>query len=592
MPLALLLAALALPPPGQLTDMSRVSADTSGAPQAGVGHAGAHRSQAPDSSDLRKEARDAQRRFEHRRSRWASVTLSGSGGECDEIVGRMCMRFGDSGWRPKPEPERVVEERDRLLGVLDSVLAGIPGDPWVRGQLLWYLVEAERVQDAADVAGACPAAVGWWCPAFRGFVLHVEGRFPEAEAAFDTVLATLPDEDRERWTDIEDLLDREARGWLNDADDRGDAPDALVERFWTLSDPFLMVDGNERRTEHYARWVLAHLREDARNGYGVSWGDDLRELLVRYGWEIGWERTRPHVGRMEYSTIGHQHPDAVQFTPPGEVLPEPARVAPGEWTPEGRRPKTTYAPSYAPAVDTLSAVVARFPREAGVRIVVGMDPAWGDTLDGPREEGVYLGRLDDTPDRRPAVRRDAPGTWDVLVPSGEWMVSAEIIHAEAERAARARFGTHAELPLPGVPTLSDLLLLERVGPLPASLDAALDAAAPLRSTAPTARIRAVWEVGGLSSEPQTLAYSVELERLDGSFFRRAAQALRIVGADDEQLLSWTEASSGDERVFRAIDIDVPELDEGEYRLALTLRLEGRSDMRITQTFRVEDPEPR
>lgn len=552
----------------------------------------------PDSSDLRKEARDAQNRFERRRSRLAHQTWGGSWGDCDEQVGRFCMRFTEGSWEPKPEVPEVVEERDRLIDTLVRVSTAIPGDPWVRGQLIWYLAESERPEEASLVAAACPTHLGWWCHAFKGFASHVEADYPTSERHFETAIAMADEEDRQEWTSVRDLLDRDGRKWLERQEEEGlDGPDAL-ERFWLLSDPFYMVPGNERRTEHYARWLVARLREKARNAYGVSWGDDLRELLVRYGWEVGWERVRPRVGLLEsVSMIGHQHPEAVQFVPDGEMLSSPESVAPGDWALESKRPQSTYAPAFALGVDTLPALYARFPRGDSTLLVVAYDRSWGDTLDGAREEGVFAARLDSEQDLGafPSGREGgSPGTWIVSLPDGIWAVSAETLIREADRGARARFGVEITGGLPGVPTISDLLLFDLAGAIPNSLDEALATSQPLVHVVSESRIRAVWEVSGLGNKATALSYALEMERLDSGFFTRAARALRIVGEEEGELLTWTEAAGPDEdRVFRSIDLDLPPLDPGDYRLVLRLQLPGRTDMLVERHFRVgENPDTR
>lgn len=590
-----------------------------------------------DSSDLRKEARDAQNRFERRRSRLAHMTWGGGWGYCDERVGRFCLRFTEGSWTPKPEVPEVVEERDRLVETLYSVNGAIPGDPWVRGQLVWYLAESGRVDEARGVAAACPPHVGWWCPAFRGLAAHISADYPTSEEYFDDALSMADPEDREAWTDVRELLDRDARKWLERQEDGSGegnplGHDEALRRFWLLADPFYMISGNERKTEHYARWLVARLRERARNAYGVSWGDDLRELLVRYGWEIGWERTRPRTGHMESGNmIGHQHPDAVQFAPPGRLLENPLSMAPGAWVLEAKRPRSTFAPAFAAGVDSLPTVYARFPRGDSVLVVVAYDASWGDTLKAkvePSEEGEMPAAVDTNPlvreqgvfavplpglpgmegpepfaDRgAPTVRADpaerleplkgtpvdtAVGTWTLTVPRGAWMVSAESLIREADRGARARFGVEATGVLPGVPIMSDLLLMELEGPMPAGLDQALSTSKPLIRVLGESRIRVIWEVSGLGSRPEALHYSLALERMDRGLFRRAARALRIVGEDETDLLTWTEAARADQpRIFRSIDLDLPPLDHGEYRLVLSLRLEGRTDMTVERRFRV------
>src|SRR5918995_180148 len=58
-----------------------------------------------------------------------------------------------------------------------------------------------------------------------------------------------------------------------------------------LADPLYSLPGNDLRTEHYARHTMALLLQDASNPYGIVWGDDMRELLIRFGWPAHWARS-------------------------------------------------------------------------------------------------------------------------------------------------------------------------------------------------------------------------------------------------------------------------------------------------------------
>ena len=59
------------------------------------------------------------------------------------------------------------------------------------------------------------------------------------------------------------------------------------------------------------------------NPYGLSWGDDLEELTVRYGAEKAWEREQqPPDGFLTdtRNIVGRHHPKSQEFLPPKFVL--------------------------------------------------------------------------------------------------------------------------------------------------------------------------------------------------------------------------------------------------------------------------------
>ncbi|HSG47835.1 MAG TPA: hypothetical protein VLA43_08500, partial [Longimicrobiales bacterium] len=304
----------------------------------------------PDSVRILREAREAQARFERLRRRVVPEAAGTWGGRCDEIVGRMCLRLGPAGdWWPEPEPRELVEGRAELLMALDEAGRALPGDEWILGQTVVYLVEAGQADEALARARRCGPASDWWCTALAGYVLHTGHRYLEAEGAFRRALAGMDSADVRRWTDPGILLDGDGRDALDGAAPR--LVPVLRDRLWELSDPLFLVEGNDRWTEHMARQVVVRTRESAANPYGLRWGDDLAETVVRYGWEVGWERIEPRPPGMAMTShaVGHQHPESRPHIAPGAALTALGATEPDAWNPGSRfLPRTGYAPGYAP----------------------------------------------------------------------------------------------------------------------------------------------------------------------------------------------------------------------------------------------------
>src|SRR5215468_889693 len=108
-----------------------------------------------DSTRALRRARDAQGDFETFRRKLLPHEALGRGGDCEAVVGRYCFRQQFTA-APKEAPE-VVAARERLLTTLDSVGALLPGDRWVLGQRLRYLMEAGRPLAADSMAITCAA---------------------------------------------------------------------------------------------------------------------------------------------------------------------------------------------------------------------------------------------------------------------------------------------------------------------------------------------------------------------------------------------------------------------------------------------------
>jgi len=87
----------------------------------------------PDSAELQKRARRAQRDFESTHRTLLPRGADRTGDRCDEYVGRLCLSSTDLSWEPAEEDFLVVSGREHLLGVLEEVGREVPGDRWVLG---------------------------------------------------------------------------------------------------------------------------------------------------------------------------------------------------------------------------------------------------------------------------------------------------------------------------------------------------------------------------------------------------------------------------------------------------------------------------
>ena len=557
---------------------------------------------AADSTEVLEDARDAQARFERRRTRFLPITLDGHSGPCDERVGRFCTWYDEGEWVPEEERPEVVELRRALLGVLDRASTRIPGDGWILGQRVWYRAEAGAWADALEVARRCGDAERWWCAALEGFALHGLGRHGPSLEAFERALALMPPEWAREWRVPRRALDREGRDLLEDL-----GPEALepaLERMWMLADPLWLVPGNDRRTAHYARWTVAVVKSDARNPFGIRWGDDLEELTVRNGWELGWERAARRDLSDSDVVIGHKHPQGRDYLPDGGALADPAAAGPEDLVADRGRPRSFFAPDYAPVLLPMEADLAVFPR--GDRAVVVARPRlpedttyhadhahrrpWmepGEQASLPARAGLFLASEDGSRILADTVTGPADRALGVEVPAGGWVASVEAWSPPDRRAGRHRQGLEIEAVPPDLPTLSDLLLLEAEPEEPATLEEALDDVLPGAVLQPGDTLAVGWELYGLGGAALPLGFSLSVERVDRGLFRRAGELLGVLGREPAVSLEWEEP--GPRRTgphFRSVRLGLPDLDPGRFRVRLELQLPGRTVLVSEQEFRV------
>src|SRR5947199_5573215 len=97
-------------------------------------------SSAPDSLRALRTARRAQEAFEFVRKQNLPYELGVSGHSCDVRIGRWCVWNDESNDRqPPPESPRIIEARQKLLAVLDTMGRRYPGDEWIASQEVRYL---------------------------------------------------------------------------------------------------------------------------------------------------------------------------------------------------------------------------------------------------------------------------------------------------------------------------------------------------------------------------------------------------------------------------------------------------------------------
>ena len=526
---------------------------------------------AADSQRVVRDARSAQASFERTRRANLPVENGGSSGRCDVRVGRFCYWWDDGEFPPPPEPPKTKAARGVLLERLAQGAQRIPADGWIAGQRVRYLVEDGRAGDAVNAARECRADASW-CTALAGFAFHAAGDFLRADSAFDVALATMPERERCRWTDVSLLLEGDARKRYErlPCAQRGE----FEARFWALSRPLFLVPANDFRTEHFARLTMVRLIRMSGYPHDMPFGNDSEELLVRYGWETGWTRGPPSMASpFDVHVIGHEPTPAFDFVPAADVLAVPDSVDAADWELHDRTAQSRYAPRYARSVGELDHQVAFFRRGDSALVVAAFDataqPGFAhDTIDAALAIAPTT-----SPDSAIVSMDSAALRHGVLVTTAEWrpaIISVETRDSAERRVARAR-GVFRPPTSSGRVTISDLLLFDGPANLPTSLD---EATARARGSLKVDRSKPVgvyWEMYGVSPAGETLAYRLTVTRERTPWYRRAAEKLGVVERRAPVRMQWDEPSARPGAAHaRALAVDFSTLPEGRYRIELTL----------------------
>lgn len=565
--------------------------------------------EAVDSPRVLKRARGAQADFERARQYGLPRAWDQGRGPCDELVGRFCLTHDDDDDAeepddpaPPPEPKAIVRQRERLLAKLDSAAALLPGDDWIVGQRVRYLVEAGRDSLALASLDDCRAAA-WWCAALHGYVLHDLGDFAGAERAFAEALEGMPAKERARWSDPRPILGGEGWGAFKKID--GAARDSMLERFWWLADPLWSVPGNDRRTEHWARLVVDRLQDRARTAEGLSWGDDMRELLLRYGTPERAERLDPRISQLGSPPPIRSHfkSHGREFLPPFRAVRDSGGLDDG-WPINPRRSHTQYSPAYARFADSLPHQVALF-REGDSAVVVAAyelppdsgraarggdedeDAAVGDSsaVHAPADSSVEAALvLASGPRAEPAIARlTTSGRTAALrlavapEPEAPQMVSVEVLARGLERAARAR----QSLRFPadsGVMSLSDILLISGDEPLPATLDDAVPRARGTTRVRSGERIGLYWETYGPAVGGAPLEVTITMVPGKSGWLRRRLEQIGVASERSESEMKWEVPPPAEAPLqHHTLGITLPDLPAGRYTVRVSVTQSGTGE---------------
>ena len=538
-----------------------------------AGSAGAQSPQRPvtiraDSVRILRGAKSAQMRFESRRRFLAPRISIGSTGAC-QMIGRFCRRTSGLPFDEIPEePDGITRARDDLLRVLASASVKLPGDGWIAGQRVRYLVEAGNYSLAYEAAQSC-AAEQWWCDALNGLVLHASNRFAAAEQAFARSLNEMPAEKRCEWTDLSELLDGTARREYTKL-----SCASRVEanrRIWWLADPLFSTPGNERRTEHYARHTWAEIDRGGANGFGLSWGADMMEMIVRFGWAEKWTQRPPSgFGDASRAYTAHEREPDFHFLP---LLPFDAPLrsfGDSAWRLDQEDPREGYSPRYAGTFLSLQPQVARFRRGDSTLVVAAFDvrndTAWKHVavhpalVIAPGDTSRFLLALFDSTPRRSAL-------W-VTAPAGESLASLELLSLDGKAAGRWRAAISPVALDSARRGISDLLFFDASDSLPATLEGAIAAAYGTNVVLQERKIGVYWETYGAAAGDSSQPSSLTLTPIAPGLVTRIVRALGVGKTLAPVDLRWRDGAPGANVQPHSILLDLSRVTPGRYDLRI------------------------
>jgi len=534
-----------------------------------------------DSINARKLAVRAQTRFEQVRRYNLPMRFVGAGNVCDARIGRFCQWNDEDPSEPK-EPKPIREGRNLLLATLDTLAARSPTDDWIAGQRLRYLVEAGRDTAALKAAGEC-AGTRWWCDALKGLALHELGDDAAADTAFKSALRGMPEAERCRWTDMSILLDdaqRKRYGKVGCG-----KKEALAERLWWLADPFYAIPGNDRETEHYARQTMSMILDGTRAGYGIRWGDDLRQLLVRYGWSRFWTVSPgPASDPREGQISGHEAAPNYHFFPESLKIDSATDIGDSTWNLHNQYSVERYSPKIATAFADLAPQVALFRRGDSVQVVAAYDLSGDTTLAGPDVHSALVLTRDEHDKPLISTSTFARGGHSLTVDSAPRVLSLEAWNSAKRHGARLRRGMLLLPRKPNSVAVSDILLFEAVAPDANDLPAILPHALGSLTVDGSRKLGLYWEMYGLARPDSALPVSLTLTKVDEGILRKLAQSIGLGTRSTPLSIAWHETPALGGVATRSVVLDLSLIPRGHYKLKLELTPAGGQPVSTTRTI--------
>ena len=543
----------------------------------------------PDSGETLGAARRAQAQFESTRRQRLPYQFGHSGGDCDVRIGHFCYWYSGEQEDSVPEGPGIRDARRKLLGTLAEAARALPGDEWIAGQRVRYLVEDDRATEAVTVARECRAS-GWWCAALAGLALHEAGEFAPADSAFGAALSGMPDDERCRWHDVSMLLpdDLRRRHSRLSCEERA----VFEARFWWLAAPLLSRPGNDRRTEHFARLTMSRIGRYSHTVYDTRWDDDQLELVVRFGWAFAWARESPRsLASTTTPIVGFERTPAWHFVPSSRALDDPRSASEEDWALNLPRAPERYAPSYATRFARLDPQVSTFRRGDSCTVVAAYDLSDDSVLaHRSARAALVLSRSErDLVVAGHEIRLDEPDVLVATAPCGPQLLSLEVVAPATRRVARARFG----IALDEHAAISDLLLLEGTDSLPADLASALPHALATTRVHADRPLGLFWEVPGLSPDGEEVTTSLTVTRRGTGWLRRAIESVGLAAPRREVSLEWVEVlqprADNPTVASRALAVDLASISPGPYRIEVTVTARGRASVTVMRDIELVRP---
>ncbi len=523
---------------------------------------------------------------------------------------------------------KVQASRASLVAALRDAALRVPTDAVIAGQLVRFLLEQSRTDEALVAANNCEAT-GWRCHALVGLVESHRQHFVAAGRAFAAARAAMSTQQRCEWDDIVALLPRGERARY--AKETCVRRETINDRYWWLSDPLYSDPGNERQVIDDERKMITIVRSDAVRDERFDWqvrsgGDAMTELVLRYGWPsyVAWggigedenhgsylamygSRVRP-----PYTTFEYMH-GRIHTAPAWDVMNSPFSATVSSWQLNEPRdssdviwwPEEHFARP-RPLLQLVHGQTALFRRQDHIVLASAhaLSAAQLDSLGGATTATLVTttGPSQLTVVDTRALRDDRTAMMRGLMDDSVSVITSMEIRGDGDQSADARIRFAITPPtalrslLPGETALSDPILTR----VPSDADDLSTLGESLidemlgSTTLPrgTRKVGIYWESYGFQVE-DSVRIAVRIDRHnDSGFLKRFAVAMNLARDPAYGLeISWREPDVA-HRVrtvagsiqSRALVLDIGTLVPGQYELTVSVTKRTGEPMFSSRVF--------
>jgi hypothetical protein len=317
----------------------------------------------------------------------------------------------------------------------------------------------------------------------------------------------------------------------------------------------------------------------------MRWGDDMAEMIVRFGRAQKWTQEPPT--SLSYSSprmMSHEREPNFHFLPSVAFDTGLTALDNRSWNLDDPMPREAYAPEYAGRFVSLSPQIARFKRGDSTLVVASYDVSTDTSWRDRHIRAALAFALGDSMAPTARVVDSAASRGAVMAAFGrsEALASVELLSKDSAVAGRWRSAVQ-RIPEGAGPVLSDLLLFDATDSIGSDLQSISGSALETLSLRRDRKTGVYWEMYGASASDSSLAISLTFTPMSEGILRRAVRALGIGQSPSPLNIRWSEPGVASTIAARTVELDMSRIAPGKYELSLEVGpASGRRSSRVVE----------